>query len=83
MEMLLKPEIFFYAFVSVLLGIIAYFLKQLYADFKSMEKDVAEVKTTTALMKGEIKGLRELLSQKISFLEKQVNHLKTVFFNKS
>jgi hypothetical protein len=83
MDMVLKPEIFFYSFVSLLLGIIAYFLKQLYTDFKRMEKDVTEVKTTTALIKTEFKGIYELMNQRIGYLEKQVNHLKTVFFNKS
>jgi hypothetical protein len=80
MEFLIKPEMIFYSFVSLLLGIIAYFLKQLYTDFKRVEKDVAEVKTTTALIKTEFKGIHDLLSQKIDFLEKRVNHFELMFF---
>jgi hypothetical protein len=81
--MTLNGGVIFYSFVTVLLGIIAYFLKQLYSDFKQVEKDVAEVKTTVALIKSEFKGIHDLLNQKVGYLEKQVNHLKTVFFNQS
>ena len=80
MEMMLKPEIFFYSLTSLLLGIVAYFLKQLITDFKRVEKDVVEVKTTTALIKAEFKGINDLLNQKIEFLEKRVNHFESLFF---
>lgn len=80
MEMLFKPEIFFSALMSAMLGILAYFLKQLHTDFKSVEKDVTEVKATTALIKAEFKGVNELLNQKIDFLEKRVAHFEKMFF---
>jgi hypothetical protein len=79
MELILKPEIFFYSLTSLLLGIVAYFLKQLLTDFKRVEKDVVEVKTTTALIKTEFKGINDLLNQKIEFLEKRVNHFESLF----
>jgi hypothetical protein len=79
MEMMLRPEIFFYSLTSLLLGIVAYFLKQLLTDFKRVEKDVVEVKTTTALIKAEFKGINDLLNQKIEFLEKRVNHFESLF----
>lgn len=80
MEMMFKPEIFFYSLTSLLLGIVAYFLKQLLTDFKRVEKDVVEVKTTTALIKAEFKGINDLLNQKIEFLEKRINHFESLFF---
>jgi len=83
MEMILKPEIFFYSLVSVLLGIVAYFLKQLLSDFKRIEKDVTEVKTTTAIIKTEFKGINDLMNQKIEFLEKRINHFESLFFKQS
>ena len=83
MEMILKPEIFFYSLVSLLLGIVAYFLKQLLTDFKRVEKDVTEVKTTTAIIKTEFKGINDLMSQKIEFLEKRINHFESLFFKQS
>jgi len=78
--MILKPEIFFFSLMSLLLGIVAYFLKQLLTDFKRVEKDVTEVKTTTAIIKTEFKGINDLMNQKIEFLEKRLNHFESVFF---
>jgi hypothetical protein len=80
MEMLVKPETIFYSLISILLGIVAYFLKQLHSDFKRMEKDVSEVKSTINLIKAEFKGIIDVMNQKVEFLEKQMNHFKTIFF---
>ena len=83
MEMMLKPDIFFGSLLSLLLGVVAYFLKQLHSDFKRVEKDVAEVKTTMALIKAEFKGINDLMNQKIEFLEKRINHFESLFFKQS
>jgi ppGpp synthetase/RelA/SpoT-type nucleotidyltranferase len=83
MGMMLKPEIFFGSLLSLLLGAVAYFLKQLHSDFKRVEKDVAEVKTTMAIIKTEFKGINDLMNQKIEFLEKRINHFESLFFKQS
>jgi len=83
MEMFVKPEVFFFSLMSVLLAIVAYFLKQLHTDFKRVEKDVTEVKTTTALIKTEFKGINYLMNQKIEFLEKRINHFESLCFKQS
>jgi hypothetical protein len=83
MEMMLKPEVFFGSLLTILLGAVAYFLKQLHSDFKRVEKDVAEVKTTMALIKTEFKGINDLMNQKIEFLEKRINHFESLFFKQS
>ncbi len=83
MEMMFNPEIFFGSLLSLLLGAVAYFLKQLHSDFKRVEKDVAEVKTTMALIKTEFKGINDLMNQKIEFLEKRINHFESLFFKQS
>jgi hypothetical protein len=80
MEMFVKPEIFFLSLMSALLAVVAYFLKQLHTDFKRVEKDVTEVKTTTALIKTEFKGINDLMNQKIEFLEKRVSHFECIIF---
>ena len=80
---MLKPDIFFGSLLSLLLGVVAYFLKQLHSDFKRVKKDVAEVKTTMALIKAEFKGINDLMNQKIEFLEKRVNHFELLFFKQS
>lgn len=83
MEMMFKPEVFFGSLLTILLGAVAYFLKQLHSDFKRVEKDVAEVKTTMALIKTEFKGINDLMNQKIEFLEKRINHFESLFFKQS
>ena len=61
---------------SVLLAIVAYFIRQLHSDFKSMEKDITEVKTMALLIKTEFKISYDLLNQKVDFLEKRVSKLE-------
>lgn len=78
MEMFIQPETVFFALVSAMLGIVVYFLRQLLTDFKKVERDVNEVKATTALIKAEFKGINDLMNQKIEFLEKRVNHFEKV-----
>lgn len=80
MNMMIKPELIFYSFISILLGTVAYFLKQLHSDFKHLEKDVTEIKSAINLIKAEFKGIADVLNQKVEYFEKQVNHFKTVFF---
>ena len=76
----INPEIFFYSLLSVLLAVVAYFLKQLHSDFKRVEKDVTEVKVITALIKTEFKGINDLMNQKIEFLEKRLTHIETFVY---
>ena len=66
--------------ISLLLSVVAFFTKQLHSDFKREEKDLAEVKTTTSLIKTEFKGINDLMNQKIEFLEKRLNHVETFIF---
>jgi hypothetical protein len=44
-----------------------------------MEKDLSEVKTTTALTRIEFKNIQDLLSQRMEFLEKKVNYITSLF----
>ena len=57
---------------TLLLSIVAYFIKQLHTDFKSMEKDLVEVKTMALIIKTEFKSGNDLLNQKVEYLEKRV-----------
>lgn len=61
---------------SVLLGIVAYFIKQLHTDFKSMEKDISEVKTMALIIKTEFKTSYDILTKKVDYLEQRVNTLE-------
>ena len=62
--------------ITLLLSIVAYFIKQLHTDFKSMEKDLIEVKTMALIIKTEFKSSSELLDQKVNYLEKRVSKLE-------
>lgn len=66
---------------SVLLAIVAYFIRQLHSDFKSMEKDISEVKTMALLIKTEFKNSYDLLNQKVDYLEHRVSKLELKQFN--
>jgi len=58
---------------------VAFFIKQIHRDFKQVEKDLAEVKATTSLIKAEFKGINDLMNQKIEFLDKRLTHVETYF----
>ena len=58
--------------ITLLLSVVAYFIKQLHTDFKSMEKDLIEVKTMALIIKTEFKSGNDLLNQKVEYLEKRV-----------
>lgn len=77
----IKLEIIASGILSILVGVVAYFLKQLLADFKKVEQDLTEVKNTTALIKAEFKGSQELISQKVDFLNARVARVEKVVFN--
>lgn len=62
--------------ITLLLSVVAYFIKQLHTDFKSMEKDLVEVKTMALIIKTEFKSGNDLLNQKVEYLEKRVQTIE-------
>lgn len=73
MENAITLNVVFGSIISMLLTIVAYFIKQLHSDFKKMEKDLTEVKTMALLIKTEFKNSYDLLNQKVDYLEHRVN----------
>ncbi|MBN9294554.1 MAG: hypothetical protein J0G96_11305 [Flavobacteriia bacterium] len=73
MENAITLNVVFGSIISMLLAIVAYFIKQLHSDFKKMEKDLTEVKTMALLIKTEFKNSYDLLNQKVDYLEHRVN----------
>lgn len=61
---------------SLLLSVVAYFIRQLHGDFRKMEKDLMEVKLTTQLIKTEFKSNHDLLNQKVEFLDKRITAIE-------
>lgn len=62
--------------MSLLLGVVTYFMRQLLADFKRVEQDLAQVKYTMEIIRTEFKGMNDLLNQRINFLEMRVDRLE-------
>lgn len=65
---------------SVLLAIVAYFIKQLHTDFKSMEKDISEVKTMALIIKTEFKSSYDILNQKVKNLDQRISKIELYQF---
>ena len=76
METEITLNVLFGSISSVLMTIVAYFIRQLHGDFKSMEKDITEVKTMALLIKTEFKNSYNLLNQKVDYLEQRVSKLE-------
>ena len=72
--------VLFGSLISILLSVVAYFVKQLHTDFKRMEKDLVEVKTIALIIKTEFKSGNDLLNQKVEYLEKRVQTLEISIF---
>ena len=73
-------NIVFGTIISLLLSVVAYFIRQLHGDFRKMEKDIIEVKTTTQIIKSELKNSDDLLNQRVQYLEKRIDAIE--FINK-
>ena len=78
MENAITLNLIFGSLISMLLAIVAYFIKQLHSDFKKMEKDLTEVKTMALLIKTEFKNSYDLLNHKVDYLEHRVNNLEQI-----
>lgn len=76
MENELILNVFFGSISSILLAVVAYFIRQLHSDFKKMEKDITEVKTMALLIKTEFKNSYDLLSQRVEYLEARIATLE-------
>ncbi len=76
MENVNNITVLFGSLISVLLSVVAYFIKQLHTDFKRMEKDLVEVKTMALIIKSEFKSGNDLLNQKVEYLEKRVQTIE-------
>jgi hypothetical protein len=69
--------VLFGGLISGLLSVVAYFVRQLHADFRKMESDLGEVKTNVSLIKSEFKGGHDLQGQRIYFLEQRIDKLES------
>lgn len=82
MENINTIAVLFGTLITLLLSVVAYFIKQLHTDFKSVEKDLIEVKTMVLIIKTEFKSGNDLLNQKVEYIEKRVHDLELIIFKK-
>lgn len=66
------------AMSTIVLSLIAYFIKQLHTDFKRVQRDLVEVKTTTQIIKTEFRSDYQLVTQHLEYLEKRVSNLENL-----
>jgi hypothetical protein len=83
MEKINNITVLFGTLISLLLSVVAYFIKQLHSDFESMEKDWFEVKEMDLIIKTEFKSGNDLLHQKVEYLEKRVNNIESSILKKA
>ncbi|MFY0628450.1 hypothetical protein BFP72_06010 [Reichenbachiella sp. 5M10] len=79
----IKLEIILSGVLSIMVTLVAYFLRQLIADFRKVESDLTQVKNTTEIIRTESKGMTDLIHQRIDFLERRVNRIENQTFNES
>jgi hypothetical protein len=80
MEQISAIQLIFGSITSILLSVVAYFIKLLHSDFRKMEMDLSEVKTMTMLIKTEFKSRYDLLCQRVEYLEKRVEIIEHITF---
>ena len=80
MENMNNITVLFGTLITLLLSVVAYFIKQLHTDFKSMEKDLIEVKTMALIIKTEFKSGNDLLNQKVEYIDKRVHNLELTIY---
>ena len=72
----ITASVFFGFISSVLMAVVAYFIRQLHSDFKKMELDLNEVKTMALIIKTEFKNSYDLLNQRVEYLEQRINKIE-------
>ena len=72
----ITASVFFGFISSVLMAVVAYFIRQLHSDFKKMELDLNEVKTMALIIKTEFKNSYDPMNQKVEYLEQRINKLE-------
>ena len=77
MEPITVIQLIFGSITSLLLSVVAYFIKQLHSDFRRMEMDISEVKTTTMLIKTEFKSSYDYCAKGLNTLRSASKLLKT------
>lgn len=76
MENSINVSILLMSIASLLFSLVAWFVRQLHADFKRFEQDIGEIKTSIRLIQADMKSGDELINQRIGFLERRLSLLE-------
>ncbi|MEO5912073.1 MAG: hypothetical protein ABIP95_14375 [Pelobium sp.] len=90
MEISISLSLVLGAFLSVLLGVIAWFIRQLHQDFRQVQQQVSLLQQTAKVIQTESRSAYELLKLRINFLDwriggqsSNVEQFKTADYEKS
>ena len=64
--------------LSVVIGAVAFLIRQLIIYLKKVSNDIADLKNTITLIKSEYKGSSSLLNDKFDYLNGRVNRLENI-----
>ena len=68
--------------LSILLGMVAFLVRQLIIYLKRVSRDLSEMKSTMRLIEVDFKGSHDLLNQKFEFLNSRMNRIENLTINK-
>lgn len=69
MEQLILNDHFAKLLASLLLSLIAYFIKQLHTDFKKVVKELAELRAANNMLYAQTQATNKALNQRLDFME--------------
>ncbi|MGK7391849.1 MAG: hypothetical protein ACNS60_15970 [Candidatus Cyclobacteriaceae bacterium M2_1C_046] len=64
--------------LSVVIGAVAYLIRQLIIYLKQVSNDISDLKNTITLIKSEYKGTSTLMNDKFDYLNARVNRLEKI-----
>jgi hypothetical protein len=74
MDLTLNIGVFIGCLLSIMLSVIAWFIRQLHQDFRSVQDKVNHLQQTAHSIQVESRSTHELLKQRIHFLEWRINN---------
>ena len=64
--------LFLTTLLTIMLSVIGYFMKCLHADFRKMQQDAEELKSSQQLSKAELRAVKNLLQSHVEYLGKRL-----------
>ncbi|WP_207423872.1 hypothetical protein [Desertivirga brevis] len=81
MENLANSSLILGSILSLIFSVIAFFVRQLHSDFKKVEQNLFEIKTSTELIKANMHNENRRIFERINFHEKRLEQLELYLLN--